>query len=231
MAVASFSTSKRAPKTGVLIVDDQPVVRRALTDLIAAQPDLTICGQADDAVPAFELITTTQPDLVITGLSLKHCHGLEFVKDLHVRFPRLKVLVFSMFNEAVYAERAIRAGARGFIHKHETMQELLHAIRQVLSGEIYLSNKVAATAMGRFFGRAALEPDSSLRQLSDRELEVLQLIGHGRSTREIAAALHVDVKTVETYRARIKTKLNLSSATELVDHARRWVETKSAARA
>ena len=129
MAVASISASKRAPqaKTGVLIVDDQPVVRRALTDLIAAQPDLTICGQADDALPAFELITTTHPDLVITGLSLKHCHGLEFVKDLRVRYPRLKVLVFSMYDEAVYAERAIRAGARGFIHKHETMQELLHA--------------------------------------------------------------------------------------------------------
>lgn len=214
----------RPAKIPVLIIEDYPVVRERLAELIGNEADLKLCGEADDARPGIELIAAARPQLVITGLSLPHSHGLGFIKDLHARFPRLSVLVFSMYDEFLYAERAIRAGARGFVHKRAATGELLRAIRQVLSGQIYLSDKVTGASIRRFFGRPAIGPGSPLEQLSDRELEVLRLIGQGRSTRAIAAALYVDVKTVETYRARIKIKLKLATTTELVQKARRWTE-------
>jgi DNA-binding NarL/FixJ family response regulator len=211
-------------KTRVFLIDDQPVIRERVAELIEREADLTVCGEADEIRSAMELIAQTGPDLVVTGLSFRHSHGLGLVKDLRARFPGVRVLIFSMYDELLYGERAIRSGARGFIEKRATTKELLLAMRQVLRGEIYLSDKVAATTVGRFFRRPSPKPDSPLAQLSDRELEVFQLIGRGRSTKQIAAALRVDVKTIETYRGRIKVKLKLANATELVTQAKRHLQ-------
>jgi DNA-binding NarL/FixJ family response regulator len=211
-------------KKRVFVIDDQPIIRERVSELIEREADLTVCGEADDIRAAMELIARTEPDLVISGLSFKHSHGLGLVKDLRARFPSVRVLVFSMYDELLYGERAIRSGARGFIEKRATTKELLAAVRQVLNGEIYLSEKLAATTVGRFFRRPSPKPGSPLAQLSDRELEVFQLIGRSRSTKQIAAALRVDVKTIETYRGRIKVKLKLANATELVAEAERHLE-------
>jgi DNA-binding NarL/FixJ family response regulator len=216
--------NRTSPSTRVFIIDDQPIIRERLAELIDREPDLEVCGEADNTRTGMELIASAKPDLVITGLSFKHSHGLGLIKDLRKRSPRLRVLVFSIYDELLYGERAIRAGARGFIEKRASTKELLVAIRRVLSGEVYLSPKVAATTVRRFFGRSSITPGSPLEQLSDRELEVLQLIGRGRSTRQIAQALGVDVKTIETYRGRIKVKLNLANASELVAQAKRYLE-------
>jgi DNA-binding NarL/FixJ family response regulator len=208
----------------VLILDDLPIVRERLAQLIEGEPDLLLCGQSDDARVAMQLIATAHPGLVVTSLSLKNGHGLDFVKDVHSNYPQLLILVFSLYDEMVYAERAIRAGARGFVRKQETAQELLRAIRYVLDGEIYMSERVTVTKVTRFFSRSPIKGAAPVEGLSDRELQVLQLIGHGQSTRQIANALHVDVKTIETYRARIKVKLNLATASELARYARKWLE-------
>jgi DNA-binding NarL/FixJ family response regulator len=208
----------------VFLIDDQPIIRERVAELIEREADLTVCGEADEIRSAMELIAQTKPDLVVTGLSFKHSHGLGLVKDLRARFPAVRVLIFSMYDELLYGERAIRSGARGFIEKRATTKELLLAMRQVLRGEIYLSEKVAATTVGRFFRRPSPKPGSPLAQLSDRELEVFQLIGRGRSTKQIAAALRVDVKTIETYRGRIKVKLKLANAAELVTQAKRHLQ-------
>jgi DNA-binding NarL/FixJ family response regulator len=212
------------PTARIFIIDDQPIIRERLTELIAREPDLEVCGEADNTRTGMDLIAREKPDVVVTGLSFKHSHGLGLIKDLRKRSPRVRVLVFSIYDELLYGERAIRAGARGFIEKRASTKELLVAIRRVIKGDVYLSPKVAATTVRRFFGRASITPGSPLEQLSDRELEVMQLIGRGRSTRQIAAALGVDVKTIETYRGRIKVKLHLANASELVAQAKRYLE-------
>lgn len=219
-----------AGKTRVFLIDDQPIIRERLSELIDREADLMTCGEAEDPRSAMPLIFRHKPDLVITGLSFSHSHGVGLIKDLRARFPRVRVIVFSIYDELLYGERAIRAGASGFIEKRAPTRELLTAIRHVMSGEIYLSDKVASATMRRFFGREPLKPHSPLEQLSDRELEVLQLIGAGRSTREIASALRVDVKTVETYRSRIKVKLNLANSTELVAQAKEYLDQTHASR-
>ena len=211
--------SDAATKARVLIVDDQPVVRERLAQLIRGEAALELCGEADNPPRAFELLANMQPHLVVTGLALKDAHGLEFVKDLHLRYPHVRVLVFSFYDESLYAERAIRAGANGFLTKREPTKEVLRAIDMVLKGEIYLSPKVTGETVRRFFLRSALGLKSELSQLSDRELEIFELIGSGRSTKQIANALHVDVKTIETYRSRIKVKLGLGTGLELVARA------------
>ena len=217
-------------KKRVFVIDDQPIIRERVVELINREPDLAMCGEADEIRTAMELIERAQPDLVITGLSFKHSHGLGLVKDLRARFPGMHVLVFSIYDELLYGERAIRAGARGFIEKRAATGELLRAVRQVLGGEIYLSEKASATTVGRFFRRPSPKPGSPLEQLSDRELEVFQLIGRGQSTKQIAAALRVDVKTIETYRGRIKVKLNLLNAADLRTQAKRYLEQMYSAR-
>jgi DNA-binding NarL/FixJ family response regulator len=217
-------------KARVLIVEDQPIVREKLADLISSELDLVCCGDTDNPRSAFALIPTAKPNLIITGLALPESHGLEFIKDLRARYPRLPVLVFSMYDESLYAERAIRDGASGFVSKHGPTKEVLCAIRRVLSGEIYLSERVTAHAVRQLFGRSSLPPGSELDQLSDRELEVFELIGQGRSSRQIASALHVDLKTIETYRSRIKVKLKLDSATELAQHAQQCLEHTTSSR-
>jgi DNA-binding NarL/FixJ family response regulator len=211
-------------KARVLIVDDQPAVRERVAELITSERDLTVCDATDEARVALEIIAAANPALVVTGLALKGSHGLEFIKDVHVRHPNIAVLVFSMYDEALYAERAIRAGASGFISKREPTKELLRAIRCVLSGEIYVSEKIAAHSLHQFFARSHRRFASDLEQLSDRELEVFELIGQGRSSRQIAAALHLDLKTIETYRSRIKAKLNLRTSTELAQRTQQSLQ-------
>lgn len=212
------------PGARVLIVDDQPIVRCGLVHLIRGEPDLHVCGEADDPATAFELAAATRADLIITGLSLRYSHGLEFLKDLHIRYPELPVLVFSMYDETLYAERAIRAGASGFVSKREPTEDVLRALRSVLNGEIHLNNRLTMQSLRRFFTRSLVTRGSELERLSDRELEVFELLGHGRSSREIAAALHLNLKTVETYRSRIKLKLELNGAGDLVRHAQQSLQ-------
>ena len=202
-------------QVGVLIVDDQPVVRERFQQLISGEPDMIFCGDCDNPDTAFQLINAERPDVVVTGLAIRGSHGLEFIKDLHVRYPNLKVLVFSIYDESLYSARAIRAGAAGFLTKREPTAEVVAAIRNVISGEIHLSRLATSEIVRRFFARSAAGAASELEQLSDRELEVFELIGRRYGSREIANVLHLDMKTVQTYRSRIKVKLGLHNGGEL----------------
>src|SRR5277367_3769272 len=210
-------------KAKVFLVDDHPLVREWLTQLIQREDDLAICGEAEDTQEALLKIAETKPDIVIADISLKSTHGLELVKDLQVRFPTLPVLILSMHDESLYAERVLRAGARGYITKQEATKKILLAIRQVLGGQIYISDKMASRMVHKMVLGRVQEQKSPIERLTDRELEVFQLIGRGHGTRKIAAELHLGVKTVESYRARIKEKLKLEDGTQLLQQAIQWV--------
>jgi DNA-binding NarL/FixJ family response regulator len=210
---------------GILIVDDHPIVRQGLAQLINEEPDLHVCGQAEDAVEAIQAIDKLQPDLVIVDLSLKDTiSGLELIKDIKVRYASLPVLTLSMHDETVYAERALRAGARGYIMKHEATDRVVAAIRRVLAGQIYVSEDLAANMVGKLVTGPGDKSKLSVERLSDRELEVFRLIGIGYGTREMAERLHLSQKTIETYRAHIKDKLNLLDTNELLRTAIQWVK-------
>ncbi|HEX4121905.1 MAG TPA: response regulator transcription factor [Verrucomicrobiae bacterium] len=210
-------------KTKVFLVDDHPLVREWLTQLIQRESDLVICGEAEDTQEALQKIDETKPEIVIADITLKTTHGLELVKDLQSRMPALPVLVLSMHDESLYAERVLRAGARGYITKQEATKRILLAIRQVLSGQIYISEKMASRMVHKMVLGRAEEQKSPIERLTDRELEVFQLIGRGQGTRRIAEELHLGIKTVESYRARIKEKLKLEDGTQLLQHAIQWV--------
>ncbi|MEA3367308.1 MAG: response regulator transcription factor, partial [Planctomycetota bacterium] len=223
-------TSKRrsAGPARVLIVDDHPVVRRGLAQVLGGTDDLAFCGEAETAADALQAVAETGPDVAVVDLTLKGKGGLELVKDLHARHPDLPVLVLSMHDESLYAERALRAGARGYIMKDGWMEEVVRALRQVLAGRVYLSERMTSRLLGRLTGGGAADGQSPISTLTDRELEVFEMIGQGLATREIADRLHLSVKTVDTHRENIKRKLNLSSATELYRHAFLWAQQKSA---
>jgi DNA-binding NarL/FixJ family response regulator len=206
----------------ILIVDDHPLVRLSLRDVIQRESDLVVCGEAEDREQALAVVAAAKPQLAIIDLTLKSSDGMELIKDLRDRFPKVQILVLSMHDEALHAERAIRAGARGYITKHEATTKIMVAIRQILNGEIYWSERAAARVASKIAGRSRPSPGFALDALTDRELQVFEMIGAGRSTRQIAAALHIDVSTVETYRARIKEKLNLKDALNLLQYAIRW---------
>ncbi len=208
----------------ILIVDDHPLVRERLREVIEREPDLTVCGEADDHQSALQALRTARPDLVLLDLTLRASHGLDFIKDVHIINPELAILVLSMHDESLYAERVIRAGARGYITKQEATRKVLEAIRTVLSGEIYLSEAQVALVTSQMAGRPRGQIGFGIQSLTDRELRVFELLGQGYGTREIAAQLRLEMRTVETYRARIKEKLNLKNASELLQHAIRWVE-------
>lgn len=214
-------------KRRVFLVDDHPLVREWLTNLINQQPDLTVCGEAEGGPSAFAAITRTRPDVAVVDISLKDSSGLELVKDLKSSMPEVHVLVLSMHDESLYAERVLRAGARGYIMKRETTRKVIDAIRQVLDGRIYVSAPVSETLTARLVQGADPGPLSPVKTLSDRELEVFELLGRGQPTRAIAESMHVSVKTVQAYCARIKEKLNLTSATELLREAIRWTESRN----
>lgn len=210
-------------KTKVFLVDDHPLVREWLSQLIQREADLSVCGEAEDTQEALQKIESTKPDIVIADISLKTTHGLELVKDLQARLPSLPVLVLSMHDESLYAERVLRAGAKGYITKQEATKKILLAIRQVLAGQIYISEKMASRMVHKMVLGRAEEQKSPIERLTDRELEVFQLIGCGQGTRRIASELHLGIKTVESYRARIKEKLKLEDGTQLLQQAIQWV--------
>lgn len=208
----------------VLLVDDHPMMREGLTRIISTEPDLEVCGEAADGMQAIEAVRVQHPDLVLLDISLPGKSGLDVLKDLRALDPGLRVLVISMHNEAIYAERVLRAGGRGYIMKHEDGRKILDAIRQVLGGKVYLSERMAAQVLETFSGRRADSGMSPVEQLTDREFEVFRLIGQGRSTKEIATELHLSTKTVEVHRIKIKSRLKLQSAVELTHYAVRWTE-------
>jgi DNA-binding NarL/FixJ family response regulator len=208
----------------VLIVDDHPMMREGLAQLIEHEPDLGVAGQADDAAQALNAVAANVPDLVLVDISLPDRSGLELIKDLHTLHPALPILVVSMHDETLYAERVLRAGGRGYIMKQEGGKKLMQAIRQVLGGQIYVSEKISARILETFSGQRGEGPHSPLERLSDREFEVFQLIGQGQGTSQIAQQLRLSGKTVEAHRANIKKKLELSRGADLVRFAIRWTE-------
>jgi len=215
-------------KKRILIVDDHPMMRQGLAQLIDNEPDLAVCCQADTAGQALDLVTANKPDLVLLDISLPDKNGLELIKDIHVLCPDVFILVVSMHDEALYAERVLRAGGRGYIMKQEGGRKLMEAIRQVLNGQIYVSEKMSAKILEIFSGGRSKAGGSPIERLTDREFEVFQLVGDGKGTREIAAHLRLSVKTVEVHRANIKEKLELKTAMDLVRYAVRWAEAQSA---
>jgi DNA-binding NarL/FixJ family response regulator len=209
----------------VFIVDDHPLVREWLANLLRQQPDLEVCGQADGVARALDLMAAEPPDVVIADLSLQAGgSGFDLIRDLRLRHPQTAVIVLSMHEEVYYAERALRAGARGYITKRESTGQIVAAIRQVRAGRIFAGPEVLARLAERLVGRAPSVPQSEVAALSNREIEVFRRLGEGHPTRRIAADLHVSIKTVQAYSARIKEKLNLASGAELVREAVRWVE-------
>ncbi len=209
-------------KNGVFIVDDHPLVREGLTNLINRQSDLVVCGEAKDSPEAIEGITKEQPDVVIIDISLANESGLELIKHLVKQFPQLAVVVLSMHDEALYAERALRAGARGYVMKHETSKSVLASIRRVLAGDIYVSERIVNRMAIRLTSARRPAASSPVERLSDRELEIFQLLGQGRTPSEIARDLNLSLKTVQAYCARAKEKFGVTSLTELLRAAIRW---------
>jgi len=206
-------------------VDDHAVVRFGIAQLINRQSDLVVCGEHEDASKALDAISKVRPDLVIADLSLKDSSGLELMRNIKVQFPGLPILVVSVHDESIYAEIAFRAGALGYLMKQEALEKIPTAIRRVLSGNVYVSDALAAKMLQQQIrGQAADIQESPIKSLSDREVEVFQLIGHWKKTKEIAAELHLSVKTVEYYREQIKRKLNLKDASELTQYATAWAQ-------
>lgn len=210
--------------TRIVLVDDHPMIRERLVELIDREPDLEVCGEAEDRHEAIELIAATRPGLAIVDLTLKSSLGIELIKDLQVLHQEVKILVVSMQDEMTYAERCIHAGASGYITKQQASRHVMQAIRRVLGGGIYLSEAVTSRVVSRSIGRQSPgEAGLAVSLLTDRELQVFELIGRGSSTRHIAEMLTLDVKTIETYRARIKDKLHLKDGPELLQRAIAWV--------
>jgi DNA-binding NarL/FixJ family response regulator len=221
MAQSQNSAKTQLKPTRVLLVDDHPIVRERLAEIINGEQDLMVCAEAEDRHGAIKAVETAKPELAVIDLALKNSSGLELIKDLRARWPRLIILVVSMLEESLYAERVLRAGAQGYITKQEAARNIMLAIRRVLNGEIYLSGKTASTVIAHLTAKP--QAGGSIADLlSDRELQVFELTGNGLSTREIAERLHIDVKTVETYRIRIKEKLDLRTSSELLQMAIRW---------
>jgi len=215
-------TAVATKKSKVFVVDDHPIVRQGLALLINRESDLVVCGEAEDAQTAVQAVAIAKPDILVVDISLNGPDGLDLLKDVRMRYPELPVLILSMHDESIYAERALRAGAQGYIMKQEATEKVLVALRRILSGEIYVSERIANRMLQRYIGNRSTGRPSSIADLTDRELEVFRLIGEGHSTRQIAEELHISVKTVESYQAHIKEKLSLRSARELVQHAIQW---------
>ena len=222
MRIAETTKSQsatRVKKKNVFVVDDHPLLRQGLALLINREPDLTVCGEAEETQAAMRAIAAKKPDILIADISLNGPDGLDLLKTLRTLYPDLPVLVLSMHDESIYAERALRARANGYIMKQEATEKVLIAVRRILSGDIYLSDRMANKLLHQYISGSAADSKSRLSTLSDRELEVFRLIGEARTTRQIAEKLHLSIKTVETYQAHIKDKLSLRSGRELVQHA------------
>jgi len=209
-------------KFRVLLIDDHPIVRQGLALLIDREADLSVCGEAEGARSAFHAIATLRPDIVLLDISLNGPDGLDVLKEIRMKTGSLPVLILSMHDESIYAERAMRAGANGYIMKQEATEKVLVAIRRILQGGVYLSDRLTNTMLQQFVHGTWAPKTSPLVTLTDRELEVFRLIGEGHGTRQIADELHLSVKTIESYQAHIKEKLSLRNARELVQHAIEW---------
>jgi DNA-binding NarL/FixJ family response regulator len=208
----------------VFIVDDHPVVREGLVAHIRLQSDLEVCGEAGDVAEAVEHITAARPDVAVIDIALKTGSGIDLIKRIRAADQKVRILVWSMYNENIYAERALRAGAEGFVNKGQPTSEILAALRAVLAGDFYASGAIRQRLIGRFVGRSKPVGANDIVQcLSDRELQTFQLIGQGLTTKQIAENMQVSAKTVETYRAQIKKKLNVSNASQLIQHATQWI--------
>ena len=219
--------AEKPQKARIFIVDDHPMTRAGLTHLINHQPDTLACGEAENAAEALDLFDVSQPDLMLIDITLPGKSGLELIKDIKAIRPDLPILVISMHDESLYADRVLRAGARGYITKHEGGDKLLVAIRQVLSGKIYVSESMSAHILEIFSGGQPGTGRSSIQNLSDREFEVFQALGEGLSSHEIAKKLHLSAKTVDAHRANIKTKLKINTTAELISFAARWTTTQT----
>ena len=227
-----MSAPKKKPaklKTLILVVDDHPMMRQGLAALINNEPDLTVCCEAESAGQAMDAIALRKPDLVIADITLPDKSGLELIKDIQAMHPGLRVLVVSMHDESLYAERVLRAGGRGYVMKQEGGKRLMEGIRRVLAGDVYVSDKMSKRILEIFTGQRGNSSGSPVERLTDREFEVFQLIGEGKATRDIAGKLHLSVKTVEVHRLHIKEKLELKTAAELIHFAVRWVESQESA--
>ena len=227
MARKKQSDKTTEKETKILLVDDHPIVRQGLAELVNHESDLAVCGQAEDAHQAMEAIKELKPNMAVVDISLKEASGMELIKDINSQYPNLPVLALSMHDESLYAERALRAGAMGYIMKQEATENVIAAIRRILDGEIYVSDKMAARMVRKLVSGPTEATASPVECLSDRELEVFHLVGKGYGTRQISERLHLSVKTIETYRAHIKDKLNLTNAAELLQHAIQWVNSSS----
>jgi DNA-binding NarL/FixJ family response regulator len=216
------STDKSGTRRRIFIVDDHPLVREGLANLINQQPDLVVCGQAEDAAQTLAGIGANRAELALIDISLKTASGLELVKDLKIHHPDVALIVLSMHDEMLYAERALRAGARGYVMKRETTKEVLTAIRRVLQGDVYVSERVVNLMARRLGSPRKASATTPVEQLSDRELEIFRLLGQGRTTSQIAVDLHLSLKTVQAYCARAKDKFGVDSLTELLRAAIRW---------
>ena len=216
-------------RSKVFVVDDHPIVRQGLALLINQQPDLVVCGEAEEAQGALQSIVSCQPDILIVDISLNGPDGLELLKAVRARHVVLPVLILSMHDESIYAERALRAGANGYIMKQEATEIVLVALRRILNREMYVSERVANKMLRQYISGSESPRRSPVAELTDRELEVFRLIGEGHGTRKIAEELHLSVKTVESYQAHIKDKLSLRNARELVQHAIQWAISEKAA--
>lgn len=230
-SMASVRPDQTKPVAGrekkrLLVLDDHPMMREGLAQLVNGESDLMICGQAGTGREALDLVAKAGPDLLLVDISLPDKNGLEVVKELREFHPQVPVLVISMHDESLYAERALKGGARGYIMKQEGGKKLLEAIRRVLGGKIYVSENIASTILESISGVEAGGVQTPINKLSEREFEILQLLGNGKGTSQIAALLHLSTKTVEAHRANIKRKLGLQTGTELVRYAVRWVETQ-----
>jgi DNA-binding NarL/FixJ family response regulator len=209
-------------KSRIFIVDDHPLVREGLTNLINGQDDLIICGEARDSAEALDGIMKARPDVALIDISLENESGLELVKQLRSQFPNVALIVLSMHDETLYAERVLRAGARGYVMKHETSKSVLASIRRVLEGGVYVSERIVNRMVRRVSSARGPVASSPVERLSDRELEIFRLLGQGRSTSQIAEDLNLSLKTVQAYCARAKEKFGVTSLTELLRAAIRW---------
>ena len=225
MRILNIEEMSAENKTQVMIVDDHPIMRHGLAQLIDAQPELEVCSWAGTAAEALASIPDKKPELALLDISLPDRNGLELLKDLRVLYPEVNVLMVSMHDESLYAERALRAGAKGYIMKEEAADKLIEAIRTVLDGKIYVSVEMSARIIEMFSGSNGGSSAAPLSRLTDRELEVFEEIGRGKATREVAEMLGISVRTVDAHRAHLKKKLGMKDGSELVRYAVRWVET------
>lgn len=209
-------------KSTVLLIDDHPIVRQGLALLISREPDLSVCGEAEGAHSGLQAVAALQPDIVVLDLSLSGPDGLDVLKEIRLKSGNLPVLILSMHDETIYAERALRAGANGYIMKQEATERVLVAIRRILNGDVYVSERLTKTMLNQLVHGTASLKNSPIVNLTDRELEIFRLIGEGHSTRQIADELHLSVKTIESHQAHIKEKLALRNGRELVQHAIEW---------